>query len=322
MTNNLKTYLNEIGQYLYTNNSKDKEDILKEIEAYILEETKNSYKEVTEEGIKSVTKSFGAPKEVAKRYMRELEENTIPRKRFFMLLLGIVFAVHSSVYMLLMINNVDRLAFDKSYTENTQLTLQILSIFVVLLMDAILLLPVTAYIFKRKRDFKFVRFIYGSDENPSLSSISFFRPKQRRENLILMFVSIVVFAVELLVYVKYNTLFVISSLKGQDIMLADSFVCRVVSIAIMAVTAFHFFYYLAKVLSGKVTSEILLSIVRFILLWSAINVITFYRSEVPEFKSAFESMTYLSAVMILVVLLFLYSCIKNCIVSTIKYKLK
>ncbi len=322
MTNNLKTYLNEISQYLYTNNSKDKEDILKEIEAYILEETKNTYQKVTEEGIQRVTKAFGTPREVAKRYMHELQENTIPRKRFFLMLLSIVFAIHSSIYMFLMIYNVDTLAFDKSYTENVQLLLQILSIFVVLLMDTLLLLPITAYIFKKKPNFKFFKFVNDSDENSSLSDISFFRPKQRKDNIIMMLVSIVVFAVELVVYAKYNTLFVISSLKDPNVILADSVICKAVSIAIIAVTGIHFFNYLFKALSGKISGEILLTTIRFILLWSAINVITFYRSEIPEFQDAFKSMSYLNVVMAIVVVLFLYSCIKNCIISNIKYKLK
>lgn len=62
--------------------------------------------------------------------------------------------------------------------------------------------------------------------------------------------------------------------------------------------------------------------IRFILLWAAINVITFYRNEVPEFKDALEGMNYLNIVMVIVVVLFLYSCIRNCVISNIKYKLK
>lgn len=256
MTNNLKTYLNEISQYLYTNNSKDKEDILKEIEAYILEETKNTYQKVTEDGILKVTKDFGSPREVAKRYMHELQENTIPRKRFFMMLLSIVFAIHSSIYMFLMIYNIDTLAFDNSYTANVQLLLQILSIFVVLLMDTLLLLPITAYIFKKKSNIKFFKFANDSDESSSLSDISFFRPKQKKDNIIMTVVSIVVFAVELVVYAKYNTLFVISSLKDSNVILADSVICKAVSIAIIVVTGIHFINYLFKALSGKISGEI------------------------------------------------------------------
>ncbi|EPR12518.1 HAAS signaling domain-containing protein [Ruminiclostridium papyrosolvens] len=322
MTNNLKTYLNEISQYLYTNNSKDKEDILKEIEAYILEETKNTYQKVTEEGILRVTKDFGSPREVAKRYMHELQENTIPRKRFFMMLLSIVFAIHSSIYMFLMIYNIDSLAFDNSYSDNVKLLLQILSVFVVLFMDAVILLPITAYLFKKKRDFKFFKFISDNDENTSLSDISFFRPKQRKDNIILMFVSIVVFAVELLVYAKYKTLFVISSLKDHNVILADNVICKAVSIAIIVVTAIHFVNYLYKALSGKISGELLLTTIRLVLLWAAINVITFYRNEVPEFQDALKGMNYLNIVMVIVVVLFLYSCIRNCVISNIKYKLK
>ncbi|PFJ51508.1 HAAS signaling domain-containing protein [Bacillus thuringiensis] len=98
MNSILKKYLDEISKYLYA--GKEKEDILKEIEAHIMEETENNYSKITEEGLKETIKKFGAPKKVAEMYLNNTQIIAPTFKNYLFLYTSILFAVHLGLYII------------------------------------------------------------------------------------------------------------------------------------------------------------------------------------------------------------------------------
>lgn len=322
MTSNLKEYLSEVNRYLYMNEDSDKEDIIREIQNYIQDETKSLYGIVNEENVQIVINKFGTAKEIANKYMNELEDTSLPNKKFFSVILGVVFVISTSIYLFMIVNGVNGFEFLESYSDSNQIILRVLSIGIILIIDLGLLLPFAIGMRGKQDNYKVARFIYSANKETNLASISFFRSRSRKNNFIQFLVSTIVLLVEGIILKKYNTLFVIASTNQENVFKADNEVCRVISMIILFTTLLHVIFYLVSMLLHKTSEGIVLSYIRFVLLWAVLNVLAFYQLNDPNIQLITEDMTYLKTVYSIVIVIFAFDSIKRSISSSIKYNLK
>jgi hypothetical protein len=113
MYQNLENYLQEISHYLAVKDSSG--DILSEIRSHILEKTEEEFGKVTEEEVAKIISTYGRPKQVAAKYIEDVEIISPTLKRHLSLYTGILFLCHSALALFAYLTNISMLSFPFLY---------------------------------------------------------------------------------------------------------------------------------------------------------------------------------------------------------------
>jgi len=319
----LESYLKDIDTYLRTCDQKNNDDVLKEIEYHILEDTKITYGEITDDGIKEIIEKFGSAKDTASQFFNDLEVNDISGKKMFWTMVNLVFLIHSSLYMIMLIKGNDIFGFFSSFSDSTQLLFRIVSIFAIFAIDVLVLLPFALGLYKSKRGYKIVKIISRNMDDFSLASISLFRKKKRNNYINHLLTLSITLLVEIIIYIKFKTLFIIGIIGTDTQYLADDHVSRILSLAIIILTGFHVIYYLTIDNNNySDTSKVFLDYARWIMLWSVITTICFYVKDKWIHVDFIREMKYLDIILIIIVVLYTLNFCKNLISRNINYSIK
>jgi len=118
MNEKLNEYLNQVKAYL--NTSDNKEDIIKELSAVIIEKAEKKYGQITDESISKILSDFGSPAEVAREYSDEQELIDRSFKNYIFMLTNTFFALIVGINL---ISNVFKISFTNFNPENLFLSI-------------------------------------------------------------------------------------------------------------------------------------------------------------------------------------------------------
>ena len=113
MYQNLEDYLNEISHYLAVKEGSG--EILSEIRSHILEKTEEKFGSVTEEEVGKVILTYGLPRQVAAKYLDDVEIVSPSLKRYLFFYTGILFFCHSAMASLAYLLKISMLSFPFLY---------------------------------------------------------------------------------------------------------------------------------------------------------------------------------------------------------------
>ena len=202
MYKKLQTYLEEIDHYLALREGK--EEILSEIKSHILEKTEQEFGEITESALEKAIAKYGRARQVAEKYMDDVQIISPIFKKYLLRYTGILFAFHFGLTIISLIFGLSMLVFPFFYIPRMD-TLQALFYLPMTLVYDFGLVGIFLYfVTQKKKEIKLpwprihFRFPEAHEKKPS-------RPK-----IIWLILMLSGFACLIYVFVQYQTVFFLS----------------------------------------------------------------------------------------------------------------
>lgn len=303
MNEKLNEYLNQVKAYL--NTSDNKEDIIKELEAVVLEKAEKKYGQITDESISKILSEFGSPAEVAKEYSDEQELIDPSYKNYIFMLTNTFFALIIGINL---ITNVFRISFTSFKPEN--LFLSILEIIGTCFSTYFMLFGIICFLFFMLTKYK-IKNIAAFWEYKDLSTFLAVKPPKVGE----MISKIIFFSVfTLFVFFGIDAITVLLSKSGlQVINISD----KSIFFAFLFVGLFDILVYAVKFYRNTELLDIVKGFFDLILLWFAtIKMESFRIADIAEEISKGISIGLKVAFIVITVLVII-----ELIVSILRYSI-
>ena len=263
MYEKLKKYLEEISHYLSV--SKEKEEILTELQSHILEKAEQEFGEVTEDALERVIDTYGSPKKVAEKYMEDYQIIAPSFKGYLIRYTSIIFAFHFGLIILALIFKTSILAFPFFYIPKFDSFQALFYLPMAFVFDLGLVGIILYFVTQSRKDVQ----LPWPKLKLNWQKIS--ESRQAKSKIIPFILMLLGYAVLVLIYLRFNTLFfkTIDFQKTQSLLTPAA--SRWYSLALLALLGIGIVSYAIKFFTTSEWINLLRSAHQLVILGVVIN---------------------------------------------------